>query len=107
MKGVSTFIFKSIYIMKFIFPQNYNFKSKLLGFLDYYTAIFNIIFFIFIFCLSNLLFKSFEFKLSFIIILYLPILIFSFVGFNGENILYVFFYLYKFLKNRKIYLFFK
>ena len=29
--------------MKFIFPQNYNFTSKLLGFIDYTTVILNII----------------------------------------------------------------
>ena len=29
--------------MKFIFPQNYNFKSKLFGVIDYSTAIFNVI----------------------------------------------------------------
>ena len=27
--------------MKFIFPQNYNFKTKLLGFIDYTTLILN------------------------------------------------------------------
>ena len=30
--------------MKFIFPQNYNFKSKLFGTFDYSTIIINIIF---------------------------------------------------------------
>ena len=29
--------------MKFIFPQNYDFKSKLFGFIDYTTVILNII----------------------------------------------------------------
>ena len=28
--------------MKFIFPQNYNFKNKLFGFLDYSTIFFNL-----------------------------------------------------------------
>ena len=28
--------------MKFIFPQNYNFKTKFLGLVDYPTAIFNV-----------------------------------------------------------------
>ena len=30
--------------MKFIFPQNYNFDNKLLGFIDYTTVILNIVF---------------------------------------------------------------
>ena len=29
--------------MKFIFPQNYNFKNKLFGFLDYSTIFLNLI----------------------------------------------------------------
>lgn len=29
--------------MKFIFPQNYNFKNKLFGIIDYSSLIFNII----------------------------------------------------------------
>ena len=35
--------------MKFIVPQNYNFKSKILGFIDYTTAFVNIIWFIIVF----------------------------------------------------------
>ena len=31
------------FIMKFIFPQNYDFKNKLFGFIDYSTVIFNLI----------------------------------------------------------------
>ena len=31
--------------MKFIFPQNYNFKNKLFGIIDYSSLIFNIIFY--------------------------------------------------------------
>ena len=44
--------------MKFIFPQNYNFKIKLLGFIDYPVAIFNIILWIIIYFLINLIFKD-------------------------------------------------
>ena len=29
--------------MKFIFPQNYHFKNKILGFIDYSVAILNIV----------------------------------------------------------------
>ena len=42
--------------MKFIFPQNYNFNSKLFGFIDYSTAILNVVWCSFIFCLVNLIF---------------------------------------------------
>ena len=41
--------------MKFIFPQNYNFKNKLLGIIDYPTAIFNVIYFFIIWLFCSLL----------------------------------------------------
>lgn len=93
--------------MKFIFPQNYCFKNKLFGFLDYSTAIFNIIFYIIIFLILNLFKLSFTLKISCFIIICLPIFLFSIVGFNHENILYVSLYIIKFLMNRKIYFFLK
>ena len=91
--------------MKFIFPQNYNFKNKLFGFIDYSTAIFNVIWSLFIFCFINLLLYSFKIKLFVFIVLTFPFLIFSIVGFNHENILYVFYYVLKFYSNRKIYIY--
>ena len=65
--------------MKFIFPTNYNFRNKILGVLDYPTAIFNV----FYFC----------------------ILLFSIVGFNHENILYSLYYIIKYFIKPKIYLY--
>lgn len=91
--------------MKFIFPQNYNFSSKFLGFIDYSTAIINILWFVFIFCILNILFSSLQLKIFLFIILCFPFLIFSIVGFNHENILYVMFYILKFLNSPKTYLY--
>ena len=55
--------------MKFIFPQNYNFKNKLFGFIDYNSLILNIIWDIFIFFfilkfISNLTINKFLFLQS-------------------------------------------
>lgn len=91
--------------MKFIFPQNYNFNSKLFGFIDYSTAIVNVVWCSFIFCLINLLFTNLNVKIFLFIFLCFPILIFSIVGFNHENILYVFLYILRYMKNPKIYLY--
>ena len=91
--------------MKFIFPSNYNFKSKLLGFIDYSTVIFNIIWLIFIFCLLNLFPFSLTIKIVLFISLCLPILLFSILGFNNENIVYVLIYLIKYFITRQIYLY--
>lgn len=91
--------------MKFIFPQNYNFKNKLLGVIDYSTAFANIIWDIFIFLISNLIFTNLTIKIFFIIIFCFPLILFSFVGFNGENILYVFSYIIHFIVKPKLFLY--
>lgn len=91
--------------MKFIFPRNYNFKNKIFGLIDYSTAIVNIIWNVFVFCLSNLIFKSINAKIFLFIILSMPLLLFSIIGFNHENILYVFSYLIKYMQRPKIYLY--
>ena len=89
--------------MKFIFPQNYTFNNKLFGIIDYTTAIFNIVWFLFIFLLVNIFFSSLILKIIFTIIFCFPILLLSIIGFNGENIVYVFSYLFNFIKKQKIY----
>lgn len=91
--------------MKFIFPQNYNFNHKLFGFIDYSTAIFNIIWFLFIFLLVNIFFSSLIIKIIIGIIFCFPILLLSFIGFNGDNIVYIFSYLFNYFKKQKIYFF--
>ena len=40
--------------MKFIFPQNYNFKNKLFGFIEYSTIFLNLIWDLFVFIFINL-----------------------------------------------------
>lgn len=91
--------------MKFIFPQNYNFNSKLFGFIDYSVAITNFILWILIGFICNIVFDSLLFKFIFFIIFCFPIFLISIIGFNHENILYVIYYIFKFIKNRKIYLY--
>ena len=93
--------------MKFIFPQNYNFKNKIFGFIDYSTALINIIWYSIIFFILKLLYLNLTFKISLFIIFCLPLFLLSLIGVNNENILYVFIYMYKFFKNRKIYFYYK
>lgn len=93
--------------MKFIFPQNYNFKNKLFGIIDYSSLIFNIIWNLIIFLFTNLLFKNNNIKIFIFIIFSLPILLFTIFGFNHENILNVFIYLIKYIKRPKIYFYSK
>lgn len=89
--------------MKFIFPQNYSFKSKLFGFIDYSTLILNIIWDFFIFCVLDLIKLNSSIKISIFIIFCFPLFLFSIIGFNHENFIYVLTYLFKFIFSKKIY----
>lgn len=91
--------------MKFIFPQNYDFKNKLLGIMDYSTAFINLLWYAFIFILVNLIFKNLTVKIFVFVVFCFPLLLLSFAGFNGENILYVFTYLSHFLLKPKLFLY--
>ncbi len=91
--------------MKFIIPQNYDFSSKLFGFLDYSTAIFNVIWFALVFCIVSFIISNLYVKIFTIIILCFPVMLFSIIGFNHENVLYVLFYILKYLYKQKVYLY--
>lgn len=91
--------------MKFIFPQNYNFKSKFLGVIDYSSILFNIAWDGFVFSLINIFIKNLSVKIFIFISLSFPLLLLTFTGLNGENIVYIFFYLISFYIKPKLYLF--
>ena len=93
--------------MKFIFPQNYQFKNKLFGIFDYSSLILNIIWDFIIFILINLFFKNLTIKIFIFILFCFPIFLFSIIGFNHENIIYIFIYLIKYIKSNKMYLYSK
>lgn len=90
--------------MKFIFPQNYNFKSKLFGIIDYSTIILNLFWDLFVFIFINF-FNNLNIKIFLFFVLCFPLILFSFAGFNGENIIYVMSYIFNFLLKPKILLF--
>lgn len=91
--------------MKFIIPQNYNFKNKIFGIIDYSTAFFNIIWYTLIFILLNALFNNWNIKIFLLISLCFPLTLFSIFGFNGEPIFYVFKYIIKYTLRPKLYLY--
>lgn len=93
--------------MKFIFPQNYAFKNKLFGFIDYSTLFLNIIWDLFLFCLIDLIFADINIKIALFIIFSFPLFLFSVIGFNHENFIYVLAYLINFIKSPKLYLYIK
>lgn len=91
--------------MKFIFPRNYDFKTKLFGVFDYFTIVVNIIFDLFVFCLCNLIFSNINIKIFICISLCFPLLILSFVGLNNENVFLVLIYIFKYFIKPKLYLY--
>lgn len=90
--------------MKFIFPQNYDFKNKILGIIDYSTALANIIWYVLVFFIVNVFCSSLEIKIFLFIFLCFPFFLISITGFNGENVIYVLKYFFKFMIKPKIYL---
>ena len=91
--------------MKFIFPKNYSFKYKLLGFIDYTTAILDTIIGFLLYFILGIFIKNFTTKLYIFVILFFPILLFSIFGLARENLFSVLFYMYRFLKNQNVYLY--
>lgn len=92
--------------MKFIFPQNYNFKNKLFGVIDYSTIFLNLFWDFFIFIFVNF-FNNLNIKIFLFFIFCFPLFLFSFSGLNGENIIYVINYILKFIFKPKLLLFSK
>lgn len=90
-------------IFIFIIPQNFNFKNKFLGFIDYSTLIFLIICYLISYLIINFIFPSFYTKIIIFIILNGPLTLLSIIGFYNENIVYVLYYIIKFFKNQNIY----
>lgn len=93
--------------MKFIFPQNYHFKNKILGIIDYTTAFVNLIWYIIIFLFVNIIFNSIDIKIFVFITLCFPLLLLSISGFHGENIITVIIYLFKFIFKQKLFFYSK
>ena len=91
--------------MKYIFPKNYNFKSKLFGIIDYPTAIFNVIIFAIDFLIAKVLFTNLTIKIFFIVLMYFPFFLFCVFGFNNENVLYILYYILKFVISPKFYIY--
>lgn len=91
--------------MKFIFPKNYDFKSKLFGIFDYFTIIINIIFDLFVFCITNLFFNNTNIIIFICVSFCFPLLLLSIVGLNSENVFLVLIYIVKYFFRPKLYLY--
>ena len=93
--------------MKFIFPQNYAFKNKIFGFIDYSVAIINIVWAIIIGGLLHIFIQDINIKVIVFILLCFPVFLLSISGIHGENIIYVFIYMFKFFIKQKLFFYTK
>ena len=91
--------------MKFIFPQNYKYKNKIFGLIDYSTAIINLIFYIIIYFFTNLIFKQIKIKIFVFVLICFPCFLLSIINNNNENIFSIIKYLIKYIKSKKIILY--
>lgn len=91
--------------MKFIFPQNYKYKNKILGIIDYSTAVINLIIYIIVYFFINIFFSKIKLKIFVFVLICFPCFLFSILGNGHESIYSVFKYLVKYIKSNKIYLY--
>ena len=89
--------------MKYIIPENYDYKNKLFGILDYKSAIFILVFIIIVWKFFSLFIKSIITLISFMIIICLPIILLIFYNSTNENLINILYYFIKFLIKPKIY----
>jgi hypothetical protein len=89
--------------MKFIFPKNYKYNAKILGFIDYITAIFNLIVGIMLWSIIHLIVPKLTTQIYIFLIIFIPLFLFSILETGGENIVIYIIYIIKFLRNRKVY----
>ena len=89
--------------MKFIFPKNYKYRAKILGFIDYVTAIVDLLIGIILFLILKIFVKRISIRIYIFIVLFLPIILFSIFFKDGENIVSYFIMIVRFLKRRGIY----
>ena len=91
--------------MKFIFPKNYRYRSKILGFLDYVTALVDLVVGIFLFLFIKLFVQKITVQVYIFIILFVPIVLLSVFVLDGENIIDYFYMIVVFCRRRGVYLY--
>ena len=91
--------------MKFIVPQNYDFKNKLFGIIHYSNLVFVLIWSILIFSIINIIFQNIDIKIFLFISLFFPIFLINIIGINGESFINIFICIIKYIISPKLYLY--
>ena len=89
--------------MKFIFPKNYKYRAKILGFIDYITAIVDAILGFLLFFIIKLFIKKISTQIYIFIILFVPVVLFSIFISDGENIISYIIQIVRFIRRRGVY----
>ncbi len=93
--------------MKFIFPQNYAFKNKILGYIDYSVAVINVIWMVIIGGFLYFFISNINIQIVCFILFCFPVFLLSISGIHGENIIYILIYMFNFLIKQKIFFYSK
>ena len=93
--------------MKFIFPQNYHFKNKIFGVIDYSVAFVNILWDLLILAILHICIDDISIKIVIFIIFCFPLFLLRISGVHGENIVYIFIYIFKFIFKQKLFFYCK
>lgn len=91
--------------MKFIIPQNYNFKNKLFGVIYYSNLVCILMWGILIFSITNIVFQNTDIKVFLFISLVFPVVLINIVGINGESFIDILICIIRYLISPKLYLY--
>lgn len=91
--------------MKFVIPQNYKFKNKIFGIIDYPTAILNIVWNIILYFILKNISLNISARIFIFSSLSFPVLLLTIVGFNDESPIYSVKYIFRYLRRQKVYLY--
>lgn len=91
--------------MTFIIPQNYKYKNRILGIIDYPTAILNIIWNLILYFIVKNIPVIVTTKIFIFSALSFPVLLLTIFGFNNESPLFTIKYIIRYLIRPKVYLF--
>lgn len=91
--------------MTFIIPQNYKYKNRILGIIDYPTAVLNIIWNLILYFIVKNIPVIVTTKIFIFSALSFPVLLLTIFGFNNESPLFTIKYIIRYLIRPKVYLF--
>lgn len=90
---------------KFFFPKNFNITPKLFGVIEYQIIILVLVLNVLIYNILNLFKVNLFIIIQILIIITMPFILFSIIGFNGENFIDVIKYIIKYVFSKKVYLY--